>query len=79
MTSSFDTKKLLCADGQSISCLSADQLSALDQIFSGYYEGDRFVYGPILPSGGEAALAVGELSNGAAQLGIDYYRYFVLK
>ena len=66
-------------DGQTTSCLTADQLSALNEIFSDYYEGHEFVYGRVLPSGGEAELAQGELGDAGVQLGADYYRYFVLK
>ena len=68
---SFDTTKLLCMDGRTTSCLTGDQLSALNEIFSDYYEGDEFVYGRVLPSGGEAELAQGELGDAGVQLGAD--------
>ena len=80
-TSSFDATKLLCTEGQSTPCLSEDQLSTLNQVFSDYYEGDEFVYGRILPSGGETQLVapLGELGDVGLEIGINYFRYFVLK
>ena len=76
---SFDADVLLCADGQTDGCLTADQLTSVKKAYSDYYEGDEYVFGRYFPAGGEAALAFGLLSSAPFELALDYYRYFFLK
>ncbi|KAI0833405.1 feruloyl esterase-like protein [Trametes gibbosa] len=76
---SFRPETLTCRLGQNTStCLTADQISALQRIYADYYEADQtYVFGGYYP-GGETEYYKGLVGQKQFAIGVGYFQFMVL-
>ncbi|PIL35641.1 hypothetical protein GSI_02370 [Ganoderma sinense ZZ0214-1] len=74
----FQPETLLCSSGQNVStCLTEDQVSALRNIYSDYYEGNEYVFAGYYP-GGEADYYHGLVGKTQFKIGRSFFQYMVI-
>ncbi|KIX96429.1 uncharacterized protein Z520_07695 [Fonsecaea multimorphosa CBS 102226] len=75
----FHPETLLCSPSSNKSaCLTSDQLSTLDQIYSDYVDVNQTFVFPHLEMGSEAQWSVYLSGDSPGESGLDYMRYWVL-